>query len=124
MSSSAEKRGQIIRLLEQAFALADELDDGATGYLIERALDEARARQFKINGALKPRLTPSCGPGCLLRTEPSFAPEPVNPRGMVIALAWNVINAFARANAYVPLDRTPHKRWAKFQGNGSDHNNR
>jgi hypothetical protein len=43
MRSSAEKRGQIIKFLEQAFALADELGDGDTGYLIERALAEARA---------------------------------------------------------------------------------
>jgi hypothetical protein len=28
-------------------ALADELEDGQTGFLIERALDEARSRQFK-----------------------------------------------------------------------------
>jgi len=26
--------------------LADDLEDGQTGYLIERALDEARAQQF------------------------------------------------------------------------------
>jgi len=26
--------------------LADDLEDGATGYLIERALDEARSQQF------------------------------------------------------------------------------
>ncbi len=43
----ADKRGTIIRHLEDALALADELEDGATGYLIERALDEARSRQFK-----------------------------------------------------------------------------
>ena len=46
MSDTAEKRGQIIRLLEEAFALADEIEDGNTGYLIERALDEARSRHF------------------------------------------------------------------------------
>jgi hypothetical protein len=33
--------------LEDALALADELQDAATGYLIERALDEARSRQFR-----------------------------------------------------------------------------
>jgi hypothetical protein len=32
--------------LELALAIADELEDGTTGYLIERALDEARARLF------------------------------------------------------------------------------
>jgi hypothetical protein len=43
----AEKRGQLIRHLEHALAYADELEDGHTGYLIERALDEARSRQFR-----------------------------------------------------------------------------
>jgi hypothetical protein len=47
MISAAEIRGQIIRHLEDALALADELQDGQTGFLIERALDEARSRQFK-----------------------------------------------------------------------------
>jgi hypothetical protein len=42
----AEKRGQIIKHLEEALALADEIEDGTTGYLIERALDEARSRHF------------------------------------------------------------------------------
>jgi len=37
----------MIKLLEDALALADELNDGGTGYLIERALDEARAQHFK-----------------------------------------------------------------------------
>jgi hypothetical protein len=27
--------------------LADEIEDGQTGFLIERALDEARSRQFR-----------------------------------------------------------------------------
>jgi hypothetical protein len=27
-------------------AIADEIEDGATGYQIERALDEARSQQF------------------------------------------------------------------------------
>jgi hypothetical protein len=44
----AEKRGQLIRHLEDA--LADGIQDGHTGYLIERALDEARARQFRPMG--------------------------------------------------------------------------
>jgi hypothetical protein len=47
MMDDAEKRGQLIRYLEDALALADEIEDGHTGYLIERALDEARSRQFK-----------------------------------------------------------------------------
>jgi hypothetical protein len=46
MINSAERRGEMIMLLENALALADELNDGGTGYLIESALDEARARQF------------------------------------------------------------------------------
>jgi hypothetical protein len=32
---------------KDALALADEIDDGPTGFLIERALDEARASQFR-----------------------------------------------------------------------------
>jgi hypothetical protein len=38
MTEEAEKRGQLIRHLEDALALADEIEDGKTGYLIERAL--------------------------------------------------------------------------------------
>jgi hypothetical protein len=49
MIDSAQKRGEIIKHLENALALADELEDGATGYLIERALDEARSRQFRLS---------------------------------------------------------------------------
>jgi hypothetical protein len=47
MMDSAQKRGELIAQLEAALALADELNDGHTGFLIERALDEARAQQFK-----------------------------------------------------------------------------
>lgn len=36
----ADIRGQLIRYLEDALALADEIGDGRTGYLTERALDE------------------------------------------------------------------------------------
>jgi hypothetical protein len=39
-------RGFLLRHLEDALALADEIEDGHTGYLIEHALDEARSRQF------------------------------------------------------------------------------
>jgi hypothetical protein len=46
MIESAEKRGEIIRHLEAAMELADQLQDGETTYLIERALDAARARLF------------------------------------------------------------------------------
>jgi hypothetical protein len=41
-SDEAEKRGQIIRHLEDALALVDEIEDSNTGFLIERALVEAR----------------------------------------------------------------------------------
>jgi len=36
----------MIKLLEDALMLADDWGDGQTGYLIERALDEARSQQF------------------------------------------------------------------------------
>ena len=42
----AEQRGKMIKLLETALLLAVDLEDGATAYLIERALDEARSQQF------------------------------------------------------------------------------
>ena len=38
-----DQRRRMIEQLEQALALADELKDALTGYIIERALDEARA---------------------------------------------------------------------------------
>ena len=44
----AEKRGAIIRHLEDALSIADEIEDGEVGYLIERALDAARARLFRL----------------------------------------------------------------------------
>jgi DNA-binding ferritin-like protein len=50
MTDEAEKRGQLVRHLEDALALADEIEDGQTEYLIERALDEARSRQFMPTG--------------------------------------------------------------------------
>jgi hypothetical protein len=50
MTDEAETRGQLIRHLEDALALADEIEDGQTGFLIERALDEARSRQFRPTG--------------------------------------------------------------------------
>jgi hypothetical protein len=48
MKDEAETRGQLIRHLEDALALADEIEDGQTGFLIERALDEARSCQFRL----------------------------------------------------------------------------
>ena len=50
MIDLAQKRGELIRHLEDALALADEIQDGQTGFLIERALDEARSRQFRAIG--------------------------------------------------------------------------
>jgi hypothetical protein len=55
MTDAAETRGKLIRHLEEAMALADEIGDAATGYLIERALDEwptscARSRSPIANG--------------------------------------------------------------------------
>ena len=50
MTDEADKRGQLIRHLENALALADEIEDGEIGFLIERALDEARSRQFRLTG--------------------------------------------------------------------------
>jgi hypothetical protein len=48
MLDSAEIRGQIIRKLEEAPALADEIADGSAGFLIERAPDEARSQHFRL----------------------------------------------------------------------------
>ncbi len=50
MTNEAEKRSKLIRHLEDALALADEIEDGHTGFVIERALDEARSRQFRPIG--------------------------------------------------------------------------
>jgi hypothetical protein len=43
----SKRRGDLIRVLEQALFIAEELRDGTTEYLVERALDEARSRRFK-----------------------------------------------------------------------------
>jgi hypothetical protein len=43
MTDEAEKRGRLIRHLKEALALADEMED-------ERAIDEARSRQFRPMG--------------------------------------------------------------------------
>jgi hypothetical protein len=48
MTDDEKRRGELIRLLEQALGIAEELHDGTTEYLIERALDEARARAFRL----------------------------------------------------------------------------
>jgi hypothetical protein len=47
MTDETEKHGQLIRYLEDALALADEIEDGNTAYLIKNALREAGSRQFK-----------------------------------------------------------------------------
>jgi hypothetical protein len=47
MTDAAEACSKLIRHLEDALALADELNDGTRRYLIERALEHARAPQFK-----------------------------------------------------------------------------
>jgi endonuclease YncB( thermonuclease family) len=47
MKDEPEKRGRLIKQLEDAMLLAEELNDGTTTYLIERALDEARAQLFR-----------------------------------------------------------------------------
>jgi hypothetical protein len=47
----ASKRGEIIKHLEDAIAIAEELEDGPTCYLIECALDEARAQYFRLPNA-------------------------------------------------------------------------
>lgn len=47
LQNEAEMRGRLILQLEEALALTEELNDPMTGFLIERALDEARAQQFR-----------------------------------------------------------------------------
>jgi hypothetical protein len=47
MIDDASKRGELIRHLEEALGLADEIQDAHTGYLIERALDEERSRPLR-----------------------------------------------------------------------------
>ena len=48
---TADRYGKLIRLLEEAMAVADDLEDDTTGYLIERSLDEARSRLFRLPSA-------------------------------------------------------------------------
>jgi hypothetical protein len=47
MKDEAEKRGKLIKQLEDALLLSEELNDGTATYLIECALDEARAQLFR-----------------------------------------------------------------------------
>jgi hypothetical protein len=44
--NTAERRGRIVKLLEEAEEIAELIGDGATAYFIERALDEARSQHF------------------------------------------------------------------------------
>lgn len=52
MHDSTKKRAAMIGHLESALSLADELNDSLTGYLIERALDEARSHIVGGGGGL------------------------------------------------------------------------
>jgi len=47
VKSEAERRSRVIKYLEDALHLTKELNDPTTEHLIERALTEARARQFR-----------------------------------------------------------------------------
>jgi hypothetical protein len=51
-SYQSEERGRIIQYLEKALAHAYELDDTNIRFLIERALDEALSRPFRLDGRL------------------------------------------------------------------------
>jgi hypothetical protein len=43
---ATQKRTAIIAYLEGALEFAEQIEDETTSYLIERALDEARSKQF------------------------------------------------------------------------------
>lgn len=44
--TTSEQRDNLIRLLEEALELANQLNDGTTKFHIEGALDEVRSQQF------------------------------------------------------------------------------
>ncbi|CUA90627.1 hypothetical protein Ga0061061_11435 [Chelatococcus sambhunathii] len=46
MLDTVQKRAALMRHLESAISLAHELNEPTTEYLIERAIDEARAQQI------------------------------------------------------------------------------
>jgi hypothetical protein len=48
MIDPASKRGELIKQLEDALVIAEELKDGLKSCMIERALDEARAQIFRL----------------------------------------------------------------------------
>jgi len=45
MTDQGAARGELVRYLVNALAIADELEDGPTGSLIEQALDQARSQR-------------------------------------------------------------------------------
>jgi len=47
VKTEAERRSRVIKHLEDALHLTKELNDPTTEHLIERALTEARAQQFR-----------------------------------------------------------------------------
>jgi hypothetical protein len=51
MMDAAERRGDLIGLLERALTVAEDLGDATVAYLIERALDQATAEQFRLGSA-------------------------------------------------------------------------
>jgi hypothetical protein len=53
MLGAAKKRAALTEHLESARGIASELGDGTTEYLIERALDQARADQVPGMGTEK-----------------------------------------------------------------------
>ncbi len=55
MLKAAQKRFALIEHLTSALGLADELGDSALGYLIERALDEARSKQVTAIDGSQPQ---------------------------------------------------------------------
>jgi hypothetical protein len=54
MLKAAQKRTALIEHLVSAVGLADELGDSTLGYLIERALDEARSKQMTAIDGTRP----------------------------------------------------------------------
>jgi hypothetical protein len=45
MTDQGTAQGELIRYLQNALAIADELEDRKTGHLIEQALDQARSQK-------------------------------------------------------------------------------
>jgi hypothetical protein len=53
MINPADRRGELIKHLEDAMAIIDELEDGMTGHLIEGALDETRGQFFRLPNSVQ-----------------------------------------------------------------------